>query len=346
MTNMLETYLFKLPENYPLMLVSFFVSKEEAKKKLKEQWSTRDKLHRSYRGRSKEQTQALSSETFGGLIALIDPAKLDSGFIAEIETPIATGMLYNQDQHSLYVSRNKWINTIRGGKITDTKGNSLFNDVHGLSSTIDGKLLVVSTGVDGLLMFDYNNFSHAEWIWLATENGYSYTPTGNERVIDRTKNYQLISTTTPQHTTHINSAINYKPGKILATLFHQGELIEIDMESGISRVIDDNMKGPHSIRTRKEGYLVSDTINNQVRLYGPDLRVEMLISGDYDWIIDTVETHDENYLIADSNNDRIVKVSSKGKELNSLEEGLEDKIMYGFLPITTRDALNIFGGRK
>jgi hypothetical protein len=336
-------YLKELSEDHELMLVSFFVTNPEAKNKLKEQWSKRDILHREYKGRSEKQTKALSSETFGGSVCLIDPSNLEKGILAEVKTPIATGMLYDSDGERLYVSRNKWINVVREGRIVDQIGFNLFNDLHSISKSIEGNLLIVSTGIDGILEFSLDDFSKPIWEWLATEKGYKITPKGEIRTIRRNLNYQLISTTTPQHTTHINSALNYERNKVLATLFHQGQLIEIDKLTGESKIIDSGMKGPHSIRTRRDGFLVSDTINNQVRLYNHNYEIEDFIKGDYNWIIDTIETKSGCYLIADSNNDRIVMVNHKGEGIEKLEKGLEDKIMYTFHPITPGQALKVFG---
>lgn len=338
------SYVSKLKSNHELMLVSFFLTNADMKQKLKSQWGERDKLHQRFKGRSRKQTKSVSSENFGGAICLIDPDNLNKGFLAEIKSPIAMGMSYSKKMEKLFVSRNKWINVVKGGEIIQTVGNNLFNDTHSLSETLQGDLLVVSTGIDGLLVFNQSDFSRSKWDWLATENGYTLTPEGNIREIDRSKNYQLISTTTPTHTTHINSALNHEPGKILATLFHQGQIVEIDMDTKKTQVLVEGLKGPHSIRRTDSGYLVSDTINNLVRLYDSDFKLEKTFNGDYNWVIDTIQLRGGGFLVADSNNDRIVKIDEGGKELNTFKTSLENRMIYGFHRVDPKSAKNIFYG--
>ena len=182
-------------------------------------------------------------------------------------TPIATGMTFNQKKESLYVGSHKWIQVIKNGKIIQTLGNNLFNDIHTLSETPDHNFLINATGTDSLLETPFEDTRHHVWDWLATEHGYNKDPTGKERIIDRKKNYQEISTTTPEHTTHINAGWEYQRGKILATLFHQGQLVEIDKQDGTTKVLLEGLKCPHSIRPRKNGFILSDTYEKDSQDY-------------------------------------------------------------------------------
>lgn len=176
-------------------------------------------------GRNEDETKKVLSSELGGSVCLVDPLNLTRGFLYEIECPLATGLYYRELNETLYVGSNKWIRLIKKGKVVGVLGNTLFSDIHSLNVTSNGNLLVASAGVDGLLEIDFGDTSRIVWDWLATEHGYSRTPAGAVRCIDRSLNFQEIGTTTPQHTTDINSGLEYKPKKILATLFHQGTLM-------------------------------------------------------------------------------------------------------------------------
>lgn len=333
-------YIRELPDDYELLLISFFVTNPDVLAKLETQWAQRDPLHQGYYGRRREDTKAVSSKTFGGSVCLMDPNRLDLGFISEVKSPVATGMYYHSTKKTLYVGSNKWVRRIRNGRTIDVMGNTLFNDIHSLSDTVRGNLLVTSTGIDGILEIEFNHLENVVWDWIATENGYDEKPNGEKRTIDRELNYQEISTTTPEHTTHINSALNYQPEKILATLFHQGQLIEIDIRTKKTKTLLDGMKCPHSIRTRRDGYLISDSRNNRVLLLDDTFNIAKVFQENYDWIIDAVELRDGSYMIGDSNNSRLVKVHENGSYVDSFY--FTERKMYGFLPITKDDALIIF----
>lgn len=336
-------YLMKLPSNYELLVVSFFVTNPKALVKLKDQWDRRDAEHKGYLGRSKEEHEAVSSKTFGGSIALIDPNNLGFGFIFEIKCPVATGMYYYKTKDILYVGSNKWIRKIKHGKIIGSLGIGLFNDIHALSESLGGNLLVTSSGVDAILEINLDDPRKIVWDWFATENGYNKTPTGNVRVIDRKSNFQTITTTTPEHTTHINSCLNYRKNKILATLFHQGELIEINMKTKESKTLLRGLKCPHSIRKRKGGYLVSDTRNNRVLLLDKNFEIKKILKNNYDWVQDTIELSNGNLVIGDSNNNRIIRVDKNGKELEISQTEKNSRKIFSFLAITKSGAMDIFG---
>ena len=336
-------YLMKLPSNHELLVISFFVTNPEALVKLKAQWDRRDAEHKRYLGRSKEEYRAVSSKTFGGSISLIDPNRLSLGFISEIKCPVATGTYYHRTKNLLYVGSNKWVRKIKHGKIIDSLGNNLFNDIHSLSENLRGNLLITSSGVDAILEINLDDPRKIVWDWFATENGYNKTPTGKVRVIDRELNYQKLTTTTPEHTTHINSCLNYKQNKILATLFHQGELVEIDIETKRSKILLRGLKCPHFIRGRREGYLISDTRNNRVLLLDKNFKIRRIFKNGYDWVQDTIELSNGNFVIGDSNNDRIVRVDESGKELEILQMEKSSRKIFSFLTITKNEAVDIFG---
>lgn len=336
-------YLKKLPDDYELVVVSFFITNPNALLELRKQWAKRDREHKLILdSNSKKNEESVSSKTFGGLVCLLDPERLSQGFIAEIDCPVATGMIYRNEDKSLYVGSNKQIRKIKSGKTVSVLRNSLFNDIHGLTQGHEGNVLVVSTGVDAILEINPNNSTHTIWDWLATENGYSKNPKGEERTIDRNLDYQKIRTSTPEHTTHINGCLEKNDEKILATLFHQGRLIEIDKKTKKSQTLLDGLKCPHSIRKRNGGYIISDTFNNRVLLLDSNFKVTKTIEKDYNWVQDTIELGNGKFLLGDSNNTRIVKLDKDGNELEILYMEKDSRKIFSFLRITKKEALNIF----
>lgn len=332
-------YIKKLPDNYELIVISFFLTNRTAMVKLRAQWAKRDQEHKESKGRK---TKPVSSKTFGGSVCLIDPKRLKNGFLKEIKCPVATGIFYSENEKCLYVGSNKCIRKIKNGRVISKFGNSLFNDIHGLAVSSKNNLLVTSTGVDGIIEIDLKT-KLKTWDWLATENGYNKNPKGGTRFIDRNLDYQKISTTTPEHATHINSCLEYKPNKILATLFHQGCLIEIDKNTKKSRILLCGLKCPHSIRKRKDGgFIISDTLNNRVVLLDKKFRLRRAFTGGYNWVQDTIELHDGNLLIEDSNNSKLVKIDKNGKKIGGLTIKKDTKKMFGLLSITKKQALSIF----
>lgn len=332
-------YLSGLSEDYPLMLVSFFVTNAVALQRMKEQWAERDSEHK-VRGRTEEQSKEIRNDLLSGAVCLFDPNRVDLGFFAEVYVPTASGLYYSSLEGCLYVGSNMYIQKVKRGKIIDTLNNNLFCDVHTIEEGLDKKLLIASTGVDGILLIDPENPQRVVWDWLATEHGYYRTPDGRKREIDRDFNYQEVNSITPDHTTHLNTAIFYND-KIYACLFHQGYLIEIYPDSKKHKVVLDGMVCPHHIKSRKNGYIISDSRANKVLLLDERFNVTSSIEEDFDWVQDATSLGDNKYLIGDSNNDRFVRVDERGNKIDELR--YQERKMFCFLPIKKQDVAEIFG---
>lgn len=329
----------------PLLLASFFITNEAALVELKKQWSYRSKDHKKMLGRARTDVETLRSLNFGGSVALLDPTDFSRGIHAEIHVPLAFGMCVSTEERALYVASGNALAKIQHGQRTSTFDNPLFNDLHGLSRSLDGTLLVCSTGTDTLLELDLGNPNSVLWDWLATENGFAVRGDGKVRTVNRSENYQDQVTTTPEHTTHINSSLNHRPGKILATLFHQGELVEIDYQTKRSRTVLGGLQSPHGIRRRSEGYLVCDTRGNRLLLLKEDLSLEREIHlHGFDWVQDAIEIRSlDGYLIADSNNGKLVLVGEDGEERSRFEYSKNSRKIASLELISKHQAEFIFG---
>jgi hypothetical protein len=61
------------------------------------------------------------------------------------------------------------------------------------------------------------------------------------------------------HTTHVNAAIALKSSTVLATLFHQGELIAINRATGDVQTMLHGLKRPHAVRWSGQIFTVADS---------------------------------------------------------------------------------------
>lgn len=339
----LNEYLDKQSPDGQLIIVSFFVTNPVTLSKLKAQWALRNAEHTTVLGRITKDIEILQDEDFGGTIALINPMQLETGFLAELPVPSAFGLCVRKSENSLYVTSNTILTKIKGGQCIRTFDNSLFNDLHTCASSLAGNLLVVSTGVDAVLEVDFDDASLVYWDWIAPEHGYKTAASGGTRYIDRNFNYQSLVTTTPEHTTHINTAINDQQNRVLATLFHQGEIIEIDIPSKSSRVVLSGLKAPHNIRRRNHGFMVSDTRANRVLLLDEAFGIESEIKCGFDWVQDALELADYSaYVVADSNNDRIMLLDSSGNQMAALHWAKASRKVAALENITVAQAKDIF----
>jgi hypothetical protein len=189
--------------------------------------------------------------------------------------------------------------------------NPLFNLPH--SVELDGEnILIANTGLDEALTVNKDGieFNH----WSALDNGYDKDPFGNKRIVDRKKSHTDITYPTLEHTTHLNY-FNKIGGAYFVTLFHQGKILRSDDGVSYTTVVS-NLKNPHAIRKTTDGYIISDTKNNQVILTDNKFNIKDKINLGFDWVQDAFETTSKTYIAIDANNNRIVEFNNK-KEIVS-----------------------------
>jgi len=339
--NMILKSLQKMHPNKELLMISFFITNSEGLRKIESHWAKRDPDHSRILGRCKRDTEAIKIEELGGSIVLMDPDNFNQGFLAEIGIPVATGMFYDKTTQNLLVGSYSCIKKVFGGQIIDSFSHPLFNDIHTITNSFEGNLLVVSSGVDAILEIDIQNPKKIIWNWLATEHGYNSTPDGRSRKINKNRDYRKISSATLDHSTHINSCLSFKRGKILATLFHQGALVEIDKKSGKVNTLLAGLRAPHHVRKWNKGFMVSDTLNKRVLFLDSKYKVVKETKGDFNWVQDALQ-FTKGVIIGDSNNGRLVKTDINGRILEEFKWDKKKRKMSSFLKIKLKDATNIF----
>ncbi len=334
-----------LPANKELLIVGYSISNTRSLMKIKKLWSEQKLMVKGKKvlGRSRNATKELTSKDMGGEIVLLDPNRLTGPLLGSLKVRTPMGLCYDKKSKTLFTGSDHWVYGLSNGKIVRRLNNQYFNCIHCVSKSIDGNLWVVCTGIDAVIKIDINNPNKTLSSWFATENGYSVSANGNVRSIDRNKKHQGIDDySTPEHTTHINSVLEYKENKLLATLFHQGELIEIDVTTGKTKTILKKLKQPHNIRKASFGYVLSDTNGQRVIMIGNNLKFIGELTGDFDWIQDTIELTNGNMVIADANNGRVLITNPLGKILSELIYGKNKKRVGVLMSIKVKEALNIF----
>ncbi|MGC9309476.1 MAG: hypothetical protein ACP5D2_02150 [Candidatus Nanoarchaeia archaeon] len=323
------------------VLVSAFVTNPDKLKHLEKQWKKRDKEHKKYFGRGRKQVKEINPKDFGGEVILLNANDLKGGFIKKFSCSLATGLAYSKKDKCLFVGSFGEIKKIKKEKIIERIKNNLFNDIHFIENFKDSHLLVSSTGTDSLIEIDISK-KVPSWTWLATEQGYNKNPLGKIREINRDKDYSKVDTITPEHTTHLNSAIYKDEINILGVLFHQGKLILINKNTNNSKVLLEGLKCPHSIRKISRGYVLSNTLNGEIIILDNNLNIINKIKRDFNWLQDAIELKDGTFLIIDSNNYRICKINSEGEILDTLSFKENPIKLFCFLKINEKDLNNIF----
>jgi len=154
-----------------------------------------------------------------------------------------------------------------------------------------GCFLVVSSGYDCLIEMDLEG--RVRWEWFAWEHGFNpsldgaylcrsealaerYRREGKRAVLVDPSKLGELGLMTSQRSNHPNSAC-YHPAdrsRILATLGHSGEVIEIDRSSGSARTVVPGLEAmPHGIQPCGTGWLVTNTLRGEFWLLDGDFRL-------------------------------------------------------------------------
>ena len=284
------------------ILVSYFTTKFDL---MKEHWAK----HSALKDKEVMGTNKAFDQDLGGLVRRIDWST--KKVIRDYDIKVPTGITKGFGKTFIVSEENKILVFANDFELEGIITSPLLNCTHSISVTDKG-LLCASTGLDALVELDLN--SNILFEWFATENGYDTAPQGVKREIDKKKDHRNVTYTTLEQTTHVNSAI--KVGDyLLATFFHQGYLVKINTWDSSHEVVLQGLKNPHSIYPYKEGFMLSDTSHNQVCILDKNYKIIIEVRNQFNWVQDAVP-FGNNFLIADSNNHRIVEINEAGKILD------------------------------
>ncbi|MDA8109537.1 MAG: hypothetical protein M0015_13030 [Betaproteobacteria bacterium] len=169
-----------------------------------------------------------------------------------------------------------------GARVERRYAHPFFAFLHSLSfDSENGRFLVVSSGYDCLIEMDLEG--RVSWEWFAWEHGFNPSldgvylcrsealaqrceREGKKAVLVEPAKLGELGLMTSQRSNHPNSAC-YHPSdrnRVLATLGHSGEVIEIDRPSGRARTVISGLEAmPHGIQPCGPGWLVTNTLHGE-----------------------------------------------------------------------------------
>jgi hypothetical protein len=250
-------------------------------------------------------------KSFGGRLVLLD--WLQGKIVANIPVAGASGLAVEQD----CVWASSWtdhsVHILQRGRPPALISHRWFNHLHTVELTPESTLLITSAGID--LIVEVSLEGEVLWHWFGPEHGY-----GAPAVLDDATDYRAIR--------RITSALPVDGDRVLAALFHQGEVIAIDRRTGQSQTVLRGLVRPHGIHRRPQGYIVSDTLGHRILLLDEALSVCSEIPFGSQWLQDTISTSAGTYLALENVHidqapepgltNRIVELDCAGRPLRTL----------------------------
>jgi hypothetical protein len=240
-----------------------------------------------------------------GMLAAIDADTGRIVFSRVLDTPSG----FSLDTERLYVNSmygNRVMVLDENLDIIGSLSTSLMSDMHSLAISPLG-LLVTCSGSDAII--EVSTDGELLWDWLATENGFDRTPDGNARQVQRDVDHRSSPVETHLQTTHCNSAVPDPCGAaefVVASLFHQGQVLQIDRATGTAKVVVRDLSCPHNLRRHSDGWVISNSRSNIVDFFDNKFLRTSFILSDFKWVQDALLIDSNRVLIGDANNCRLI----------------------------------------
>jgi hypothetical protein len=267
------------------------------------------------------------AESFGGRIVLLDWS--NGAVMADFPLAGASGLAI----HNGMIFASSWtahcIHVINGHELISTISHRWFNHLHSVEITSRDTLLIASAGND--LLLEVSLDGSVLWNWFSPDHGYSAPPQGQPFSFNPSADYRQMRRATSERAVHFTCALPLVDESVLATLFHQGELILIDRLKGKATVMLRGLSRPHGIHRRPGGFLLSDTLGHRVLLLDEAVRACSEIPFGCEWLQDTIATSSGTYLTMENVHidqlpqpglsNRIAEIDSGGRPLRQLNVG-------------------------
>ena len=270
--------------------------------------------------------------SFGGRFVLLD--WLNAQVLADMPFAGAAGFAVNGDAIMACSWTQQSVRLLKGRETLSSISHRWFNYLHSLDVVANGNYLLASAGSD--LIVEVTPRGEPVWDWFGPEHGYDRQPCGEPAFCDRDADYRAIRRSTAEQAMHVTSAIQRDERTVLATLFHQGQLIAIDRASGGAAVKMNGLSRPHGIHRRPGGFLLSDTLGHRIILLTDDLEVSSEIPCGSHWLQDTIATGADTFLILENVHidqlpepgitNRIAEVDPTGRTLRSASVGADCRL--------------------
>jgi hypothetical protein len=214
-----------------------------------------------------------------------------------VEYPEPRGLADIGDGRFLVSDINRVMLVDSEANVLRTFNHPYFAFLHSVSfDQAASRFVVVSSGYDALIEMDLQG--NLCWEWFAWEHGFNPTLDGVylSRREDLVRQWQAEGKTvamidplklgalgmmTSQRSNHPNSAC-YHPvdrNRVLVTLGHSGEVIEIDKGSGTWRKVISGLESmPHAILPYGSGWMVTNTLRGEFWFLNRDFEILNTVS--------------------------------------------------------------------
>jgi hypothetical protein len=180
-------------------------------------------------------------------------------------------------------------------------------------------LLITCSGNDAILELDLNG--NVLWEWWAPEHGYNLSPSGKERTSGRGQEHRDQYYHTRYHATHVNTAVMRDPGEryVLALLFHQGQLIQIDRSlpeaEQHAEILLEGLARPHTLEQFEGGWFCCNSLAKEFLVLNHDLKIAERIPYEGGWIQSCTRLSNGHVLLNDVDMNRVVEFAGKPLEI-------------------------------
>jgi hypothetical protein len=219
--------------------------------------------------------------SFGGRLVLLDWSK---GRIAAcLPVPGASGIAIRDGCVIVSSWTDHSVHIWRSGFSSSRVSHPWFNHLHTVELTASGTLLVASAGIDAILEVSPQGEVLSHWC-------------GGPAVPESGTDYREVRRSTAERAMHITSALPVSEDRILAALFHQGEVRLIDRRTHESQTILRGLSRPHGIHRLPGGYILSDTLGHRILFLDDAFRLCSEMPFGSEWLQDTILTSAGTYL--------------------------------------------------
>jgi hypothetical protein len=271
-------------------------------------------------------------ESFGGRLVLLDWE--DGRAIADLPLVGASGL----DIRDGLVHACSWIDqsvhVLRGREEVAKLTHRWFNYLHSIEVTPAGTYLLASAGSD--LIAELAADGQVPWSWFGSEHGFGTLPAGGPAFFDREADYRAMRRGTSEQAMHVTSALFMPDGSVLATLFHQGQLIQIERPSGRATVRADGFSRPHGVHRSDGGFLLSDTLGHRIVFLDDHLKVVSEIPCGSQWLQDAIPTTRSTFLTLENVHidqlpepgltNRLAEVDLLGRRLRGIDVDVDHRL--------------------
>lgn len=189
------------------------------------------------------------------------------------------------------------------------------NDLHSLRPSPRG-LLVAAAGVDAA--FELAPDGKTLWEWWAADHGFTTDQRGEPRLPAKEEDHRNLVYPVEMQTTHINAIAALDGTTFLATLFHEGALVAVDVDTGECSVLLEGLGRPHAVRVLGNGMVtLADTTAGTAilgRVQRRRFEVLQRIDTGTSWLHDA-HFDGERWMFVDGANSRVLHADATGAVL-------------------------------